>query len=187
MICFFINDVKLSTVKYILDSSDKIFETTKKDFKSVDFIKYEIFKGYDDIDDDKNLIAFKYDFQKWRDEIKNVYLEDNFNYLDVYKYNKISFFVDCFFLKYSKKQIEKLKLKSISFIESDMMNKCYNGGINYLQDTTLFNDCFGYDFKSFYPSILANDKLDFKFPVKKGHRKKFNSMMKLKNYIKQKN
>ena len=94
MICFFINDVKLSTVKYILDSSDEIFEKTKKDFKSLDFQKYEIFKGYEDIDDNKNLKAFKYDFQKWVDEIKNVYLEDNFNYLDVYKYNKISFFVD---------------------------------------------------------------------------------------------
>ena len=105
MICFFINDVKLSTVKYILDSSDEIFEKTKKDFKSLDFQKYEIFKGYEDIDDNKNLKAFKYDFQKWRDEIKNVYPEDNFNYLDVYKYNKISFFVDCFFLKYSKKKL----------------------------------------------------------------------------------
>ena len=51
-ICFFINDVKLSTVKYILDSSDKIFEKTKKDFKSIDFIKYEIFKGYEDVYDD---------------------------------------------------------------------------------------------------------------------------------------
>ena len=68
-----------------------------------------------------------------------------------------------------------------------MMNKCYNGGINYLQDTTLFNDCFGYDFKSFYPSILANDKLDFKFPVKKGHRIFLIILMKLKNYIEQKN
>ena len=105
MICFFINDVKLTTVKYILDSSDEIFETTKKDFKSFDYIKYEIFKGYEDTkDDDKKLISFKYDFQNWRDEIKNVYLEDNFNHIDVYKYNKISFLVDCFFLKYSKKK-----------------------------------------------------------------------------------
>ena len=107
MICFFINDVKITTVKYILNTTDEIFETTKKDFKSFDYIKYEIFKGYEDImDDDKKLISFKYDFQKWRDEIKNVYLEDNFNYLDVYKYNKISFFVDCFFLKYSKKKLK---------------------------------------------------------------------------------
>ena len=115
MICFFINDIKITTVKYILDSSDKIFETTKQDFKkSVDFIKYEIFKGYEDIiDDDKKLIAFKYDFQKWREEIKNVYLEDNYNYLDIYKYNKISFLVDCSFLKYSKKKVDSLKLKRI--------------------------------------------------------------------------
>ena len=186
MICFFINDVKLSTVKYILDSSDKIFETTKKDFKSLDYIKYEIFKGYEDIDDNKNLTAFKYDFQQWRDEIKNVYPEDNYNYLDVYQYNKISFLVDCFFLKYSKKKVDSLKLKSINFIESEMMNKCYNGGINYLQDTTLFIDCFGYDFKSFYPSILANDKLDFKFPIKEGHRKKFNDIDEIKKLHKSK-
>ena len=44
MICFFINDVKLTTVKYILDTTDEIFETTKKDFKSFDCIKYEIFE-----------------------------------------------------------------------------------------------------------------------------------------------
>jgi hypothetical protein len=62
MICFFINDVKLSTVKYILDSSDEIFETTKKEFEWFDYHKYEIFKGYDNVDDDKKLIAFKYDF-----------------------------------------------------------------------------------------------------------------------------
>ena len=56
------------------------------------------------------------------------------------------------------------------------MNKCYNGGINYLQDTTLYKDCYGYDFKSFYPSILANEKLDFRFPIKKGYKKQFNSI-----------
>ena len=48
------------------------------------------------------------------------------------------------------------------------MNKCYNGGINYLQDTSLYKDCYGYDFKSFYPSILADEKLNFRFPIKKG-------------------
>jgi hypothetical protein len=66
------------------------------------------------------------------------------------------------------------------------MNKCYGGGINYLQDTTLFNDCFGYDFKSFYPSILANEKLDFKFPIKEGHRKKFNNIDEIKKLHKTK-
>ena len=73
-----------------------------------------------------------------------------------------------------------------SLINCEMMNACYNGGINYLQDTTLFNDCYGYDFKSFYPSILANDKLNFKFPVKKGHRKKFNNINEIKKLYKAK-
>ena len=43
MICFFINDVKLSTVKYILDTSNEMIEITKKDFRKIKYIKYEIF------------------------------------------------------------------------------------------------------------------------------------------------
>ena len=57
------------------------------------------------------------------------------------------------------------------------MNKCYNGGINYLKDSTLFTDCFGYDFKSFYPSVLAVKKLNFKFPIKQGYKKKLIILM----------
>ena len=49
---------------------------------------------------------------------------------------------------------------------------CYNGGINYLETSGLYNNCYGYDLKSFYPNILANEKLDFKFPIKKGYQKK---------------
>ena len=74
----------------------------------------KFFEGYETIeDDDKKLISFKNDFEKWRNEILNLYLEDNYNFLDVYKYSKISFLVDCFFLKYSKKKIENLKLKKL--------------------------------------------------------------------------
>ena len=102
---------------------------------------------------------------------KKLYPEDNYNFLDVFKYNQLSFFVDCFFLKYSKKKIEKLKLKHIDYIESEFMNKCYNCGINYLKDSTFYPDCFGYDFKSFYPSILSDKKLNFKFPIKQGYKK----------------
>jgi hypothetical protein len=172
MIYFFINDGKLLTVKYVSDTSDEILEISKKDFRKLDFMKYEIFKGYEYIEDDnQKLISFKNDFTRWRDEIRNLYPEDNYNFLDVYKYNQISFFVDCFFLKYSKKKIEKLKLTHIDYIESEWMNKCYNGGINYLKDSTLFTDCFGYDFKSFYPSILSDKKLNFKFPIKQGYKK----------------
>ena len=57
MICFFMNDVKLYTVKYILDTSNEIIEITKNDFKRFKNIKYEIFNGYEDTeDDDKKLI-----------------------------------------------------------------------------------------------------------------------------------
>ena len=152
MICFFINDGKLLTVKYVSNTSDEIIEISKTDFQRYDHMKYEIFKGYEDIEDDnQKLISLKKDFLKWSDEIRNLYLEDNA--LEVYKYNQISFLVDCFFFKYSKKKIENLKLTHIDYIESEWMNKCYNNGINYLKDSTLYTDCYGYDFKSFYPTI----------------------------------
>ena len=54
--------------------------------------KNEIFKGYEHIEDDgKKLVAFKDNFEKWQNEIKNLCLEDNFNFLDVYKYSKYPF------------------------------------------------------------------------------------------------
>ena len=99
MICFFINDIKSLTVKYVSNISDEIIEISKTDFQRLD--KFEIFKGYEDIaDDDKKLISFKNDFEKWRYEIKNLYSEENYNFLDVYKYSRISFLVEYFFLKY---------------------------------------------------------------------------------------
>ena len=66
------------------------------------------------------------------------------------------------------------------------MNKCYNGGINYLKESTLYSHCFGYDFKSFYPSILADKKLNFKFPIKNGYKFVFNNIEEIKKLYKTK-
>ena len=72
MICFFINDGKLLTIKYLSNTIDEIIEISKKDFRKLEFMKYEIFKGYEHIDDDnQKSILFKNDFKKWREEIKN--------------------------------------------------------------------------------------------------------------------
>ena len=75
MICFFINDGKSLTVKYILDISDEIIEITKKDFRKLDYMKYEIFKGYEYIDDDnQKLISFKNDFKNGEMKLK-IYIQ----------------------------------------------------------------------------------------------------------------
>ena len=63
---------------------------------------------------------------------------------------------------------------------------CYNGGINILEEPGLYSNCFGYDIKSFYSNILANEKLDFNFRSK-GLQKQFNTIDEIKIYIKLKN
>ena len=73
MICFFINDVKLTTVKYILDSSDEINEISKIDFKRFDYIKYEIFKGYEDIISQRQYYL-SFDLDLRRIKVKNDFL-----------------------------------------------------------------------------------------------------------------
>ena len=60
------------------------------------------------------------------------------------------------------------------------INKCYNGGLNYLEETRLYPNCIDYDFKSSYPNILANEELKLRFSINKGYQKKYNSIDEIK-------
>lgn len=54
------------------------------------------------------------------------------------------------------------------------MEKCNNGALQYMKPGKY--DCFGYDFKNYYASILAST--DFKIPNKPGKEMKFNQLPK---------
>jgi hypothetical protein len=52
----------------------------------------------------------------------------------------------------------------INYEEHVWMEQCHNGGLTYCKPGT-YKDCVGYDYKGFYPSIMASD---FKIPMKIG-------------------
>ena len=69
-------------------------------------------------------------------------------------------------LEYYGKNYEWTKLKgnAIEAEESRFQNDCYNAGIVFVKIGTY--NCFGYDFKMFYPTIMGSE--DFMFPVCEG-------------------
>jgi hypothetical protein len=60
----------------------------------------------------------------------------------------------------------------ISYIEYSWFERCYNAGLQYTDIGTF--DCYGYDFKNYYGSILASK--DFKIPNKGGRQYRLNKL-----------
>jgi len=60
----------------------------------------------------------------------------------------------------------------ISSIEYSWFERCYNAGLQYTDVGTF--DCYGYDFKNYYGSILASK--DFKIPNKGGRQYRLNKL-----------
>jgi hypothetical protein len=60
----------------------------------------------------------------------------------------------------------------IDLKEMMWINACHNGGLTFVENGTY--DCYGYDFKMFYPTILGSREhnMTFKYPTKKGKQYK---------------
>lgn len=61
-------------------------------------------------------------------------------------------------------------IESIDYIEAKWINRLNNGGLTYFDKTkaNTTQECYGYDFKSFYPTLLGKY---LKFPTKRGIEK----------------
>jgi hypothetical protein len=66
-------------------------------------------------------------------------------------------------------------MDEITFIEYKYYEKCFNAGLTYFNQKYKDIDvnCFGYDFKRFYPTILNSDIL---IPTKQGKETKFEKL-----------
>lgn len=127
--------------------------------------RYEIFYGYDATD----LGALNYynDFMIWNKELFESGLDAfTFSYS-----NKLAV-MRCF-KKYLNKNIydyrifekDGIRENIIGEIESFYFENCNNGCLIYCENGT-YKECYGYDYKSFYPWALG--KSDFKIPLKEG-------------------
>ena len=123
---------------------------------------YESFKGYEAIHE--SLIQYKNDFIKWNNEIKSM---PNCS-VDYTKYYNHESAVTMTFKSKATKAVNALNCEPITYKEFAYFERCNNGGLITLDEQykEKETECYGYDFSSFYPSMLAMK--GFQIPTKEG-------------------
>jgi len=117
---------------------------------------YELFKGYEATD--AGLTAYKADFLRWADELKNndILTIDYLNYYNHY------IAVEMTFKRLCKGKYEDFD--PIDATESRWIEATHNGGLIYCNAGE--HDSYGWDFSSFYPCNMG--QYNFIMPHKKG-------------------
>lgn len=144
-------------------------------------------KGYKATDED--LIRYTEDLIKANDEFVEYLTSKNIRYNYLKKYVKdgkekyINHYKNCitFFNCFSNKEIrQKIKdSEAIDKIEEDYHRKCYNTGIiyeDYKSDIPI--QCYGYDKKNFYASLLGQKSYKYEIPINKGYETKITKLNK---------
>lgn len=136
--------------------------------------KFKMTKGYEPIDED--LKRYGQDLYLASEELKTTKLI-TFDYIKPFttKDGKVcprTHFsnIETIFKMLSKGKYEHHE--PISSIEHNWFERCYNAGLQYTDIGTF--DCYGYDFKNYYGSILASK--DFKIPNKGGRQYRLNKL-----------
>ena len=117
---------------------------------------YEMFKGYNATDE--GLVKFKSDMIRWNEELKN----NTILPIDYFKYYTHYSAVELTFKRLCKGKYEDHE--PIDATESKWIENTHNGGLTYCNVGT--HDSFGFDFSSFYPSLMGQYK--FILPNKRG-------------------
>lgn len=160
-------------VYFIDDDSDDLYEQTLKEKLNeakLQYNYYESFKGYETIHE--SLIQFKQDFTKWNNEIKSV----PHCSVDYTKYYNNESAVTMTFKSKASIAIKALKCEPVTYKEFAYYERCNNGGLITLDDKykNISTQSYGYDFSSFYPSMLAMK--GFQIPTKEGKLKHYASL-----------
>ncbi len=148
----------------------RTYNPNTTEYKTVDYAdvyklfkkRYEMFNGYET--NDEGLIKFAIDFKQFCYEMKKSDIF-KFNYLD-YSSHQCAIIALFKILCYDE-ETKKYKYEDyddIDDIEFEFIEACNNSGLQYCKKGK--HQCFGYDFKLTYPSILATEY--FKIPTKKG-------------------
>jgi hypothetical protein len=164
-------------------SQYRIFDNVTKKIYTVDKLPNDrhmffIFKGYEATDE--GLVKFNEDFKKWDYELR---------FDKSYRIEYTTFFnhfgaVECKFVnlldKDIKKKIDANSSQPITSMERNWYDSCNNGGLIYCNAGTY--DCYGYDFSSFYPTLM-NDE-DLNIPMTQGKEIFLKKLPKKRNDIK---
>jgi hypothetical protein len=138
----------------------RIYDTETKKFSTVSKVpndkpNYYVFDGYAS---DEGLVKFARHFRDWVSEIKEGI---KFDYLKYKDHNGAKHGLRKF---YCSKISE---FEDINMTEFHWIEKCYNAGLQVLlQQGT--HECYGYDIKACYLSIMGKKDLHYDIPIKAG-------------------
>lgn len=145
------------------DGKVRTYNVMTKEFKSIHYIdlfkikkRYAMLTGYEA--NDKDMIRFAKDFRDWVEEIKD---NDIFTF-DYLKYSSHESVCVDMFKKLCHGNYEDME--DIDQIEFEWIESCNNASLTYCNKGT--HQCYGYDYSSKYPSILATEH--FHIPTKRG-------------------
>jgi hypothetical protein len=151
------------------DNSFRIYDTDKKQFETVDKLTfgkgniYYVFKGYDS---DEKILEFIDKFHIWCKELKESTKID-------YKRFKSHIGAIPLIVKNLCKHFDEFE--DIDQIESGWLEKCCKSYQHILTKKGISN-CYGYDFKAFYLSIMGMPSLHYDIPVHKGREHTLTSL-----------
>ena len=155
------------------EDSDEIFTEpdNNKDIKHYNY--FELFDKY--TPDTAGLFKFRDDFSVWVKELQDKY---NIIYTKYFNHLKTVYYT---FLRYSAQssilkdyQNENDYFENITIKEFLYFERCNNGGLISLNQNfrNVEVKCFGKDFKSYYPSLLAREEYKLQMPTKAGYESK---------------
>jgi hypothetical protein len=128
--------------------------------------RYELSKGYDATDD--GLRKYLIDFNDWCDELVTyisngeIFGKNSIEYKSKFATHNCA--VIGTFKRYCKGKYEHHD--KIEYLESTYMEACHNGGLTYFIGEEGNYESYGYDFSSFFATILSSE--DFLIPDKRG-------------------
>jgi hypothetical protein len=145
----------------IINSDDKNVEIVPSISSEIYKKRFVMLKGFEP--SSAGLTLYQEKFEEWCKEIR----ERKQFFIDYKYYFNDGFAVYGVFNQCAKNTGHE-DFEKIDFTELKWINKCNNGGLVYCQPGTY--ECYGYDFKMFYPRLLGSkmDSFKMQFPTKRG-------------------
>jgi len=155
-----------------------IEDNDKRDLPAYNY--FEMLTGY--TNDLSGLLLFKADFNIWVSQLQ----KEGIIYTKYYNHLSASYLT---FNRYSTKQLKQYENKkdyfdNISLTEYNYFEKCKNSALLSINEKYLNKevDCFGYDFKAYYPSLLSQTNYKLQIPISAGAESKITDFKKKLKY-----
>jgi hypothetical protein len=149
---------------YLNGDEDKLKQETARTKQFLEYCYFEAFKGYEC--NLESLKQYRDDFNKEASQLLN----NDIMQIDYKKYYNHESAAALIFRMRSTKVLKKYNIENIVFHEFYLFEMCNNGAIMTLckDYKNKVVESYGYDYSSYYPTLLASDYYSSEYPIKIG-------------------